>query len=98
MSSVDVDLSSLPLLLLVVPVSLFMFVDCIPMKLGGILECRRDSAGFICILMQKRLPLLAPLDSTPTEPPHCSTIILTMVKPRPIPSLLMLEVRCSLPN
>ena len=59
-----------------------------------------SSSGISCIfiLNLKRLPWLLPSDSTPIYPPPSSTSCLTMLRPRPTPSLLIRRVRCSLPN
>lgn len=45
-----------------------------------------------------RLPFIGPSDSTMTEPPLCSTIYFTIVRPSPMPSLFMVAVLYSLPK
>ena len=46
----------------------------------------------------KVVPLPTPSDSTLTVPPDRSTIYLTIVKPKPMPSLLISAVRYNLPK
>ena len=46
----------------------------------------------------KVLPCPRPSDSTPIVPPLYSTIFLTIMRPSPMPGLLISAVRCNLPN
>lgn len=59
---------------------------------------RSFSAGSIFIVKLNVLPWPGPAELTVTVPPADSTICLTMVRPRPRPSLLISAVRWSLPN